>query len=49
LNYLGHTSKTDVTLNEEADEYRWCSLEEAYQLPLNNPTRILLDWYKKNH
>jgi len=49
LNYLAHTSKTEVTLNEEADEYRWCSLEEADQLPLNTPTRILLDWYKKNH
>ncbi|MCX6947215.1 MAG: NUDIX domain-containing protein, partial [Verrucomicrobia bacterium] len=49
LNYLAHTSKTEVTLNEEADEYRWCSLEESYQLPLNTPTRILLDWYKKNH
>jgi hypothetical protein len=23
-------------------------LEECYQLPLNIPTRILLDWYRKN-
>ena len=22
--------------------------EECYQLNLNTPTRILLDWYKKN-
>jgi 8-oxo-dGTP pyrophosphatase MutT (NUDIX family) len=48
LNYIAHTSETKVTLNAEADEYRWCTLEECYQLNLNTPTRILLDWYKKN-
>jgi 8-oxo-dGTP pyrophosphatase MutT (NUDIX family) len=48
LNYIAHTTKTHVTLNAEADEYRWCKLEECYQLNLNTPTRILLDWYKKN-
>jgi ADP-ribose pyrophosphatase YjhB (NUDIX family) len=46
LNYLATTSQSTVTLNAEADEYRWSTLEECYQLPLNNPTRILLDWYK---
>ena len=46
LNYLATTSQSAVTLNAEADEYRWCTLEECYQLPLNTPTRILLDWYK---
>jgi 8-oxo-dGTP pyrophosphatase MutT (NUDIX family) len=48
LNYIAHTKKIQVTLNAEADEYRWCTLEECYQLNLNTPTRILLDWYKKN-
>ncbi len=46
LNYLGQTSTTQVTLNEEADEFRWCTLAECEQLPLNTPTRILLDWYR---
>ena len=32
-----------VQLNTEAQEYRWLTLEQAYQLPLNSPTRILLD------
>lgn len=43
LNYLARTSQTDVTLNEEAVEYRWVTVDEAYELPLNTPTRILLD------
>ncbi len=47
LNYLAHTNTTEVTLNEEADEYRWVSLDEAYELPLNTPTRTLLDEYAK--
>ncbi len=46
LNYIGHTTQSKVILNAEADEFRWCSLEECYQLPLNTPTRILLDWYR---
>lgn len=32
-----------VQLNDEAQEFRWCSLDEAFQLPLNQPTRILLE------
>ncbi|MEM6820988.1 MAG: HAD hydrolase-like protein [Verrucomicrobiota bacterium] len=43
LNYLVHTDQTDVTLNEEADEYRWVSYEEAWNLPLNEPTKVLLE------
>jgi len=43
LNYTAHTSETRVVLNEEADEYRWVTLKEAYALELNTPTRILLD------
>ena len=46
LNYIAQTQQHVVTLNAEADEYRWCTLEECYQLNLNTPTRILLDWYK---
>jgi hypothetical protein len=32
-----------VTLNEEAQEYRWVTATEARSLPLNGPTRVLLD------
>ena len=31
-----------VTLNEEAQEFRWVKPDEALKMPLNEPTRILL-------
>jgi phosphoglycolate phosphatase-like HAD superfamily hydrolase/ADP-ribose pyrophosphatase YjhB (NUDIX family) len=34
---------TDVRLNEEAQEFRWVTMDEAYRLKLNTPTRVLLD------
>ena len=44
LNYSCHvTGKTDVSLNEEAQAFRWVSELDARQLNLNRPTRILLD------
>lgn len=43
LNYLARTDQWEVTLNEEADEYRWVTLEEADALPLNEPTRRLIE------
>jgi len=43
LNYIVHTKQTEVALNDEADDYRWVSYEDAYKLPINTPTRILLD------
>jgi phosphoglycolate phosphatase-like HAD superfamily hydrolase/ADP-ribose pyrophosphatase YjhB (NUDIX family) len=42
LNYFARTEDRDVVLNEEADEYRWVTVEEAERLPLNQPTRTLL-------
>jgi hypothetical protein len=33
----------EVTLNEEAQAYQWCDLESCLDLPLNRPTRILVD------
>ena len=42
LNYLACTPGGEVVLNEEADEFRWVTAEEAWQLTLNEPTRILL-------
>jgi phosphoglycolate phosphatase len=44
LNYTCRaTGSQTVLLNEEAEEYRWLPLEDALELPLNTPTRILLD------
>ena len=42
LNYLARATTTAVTLNDEAEEFRWLSLTEALALDLNQPTRILL-------
>lgn len=47
LNYTARTESSEVVLNEEADEFRWVTIDEAYQLPLNTPTRILLDQYAR--
>lgn len=33
----------DVTLNDEAEEWRWVSLDDAAGLALNHPTRVLLN------
>jgi phosphoglycolate phosphatase len=44
LNYVCRALGTQsVTLNEEAQDFRWTSLEDALKLDLNTPTRILLD------
>jgi ADP-ribose pyrophosphatase YjhB (NUDIX family) len=44
LNYTCEAVEdVQVRLNEEAQEYRWCAMDEALQLPLNTPTRILLE------
>ncbi|MEM9399065.1 MAG: NUDIX domain-containing protein [Verrucomicrobiota bacterium] len=43
LNYIAYTHQSDVVLNEEAEEYRWVTFEEAMQLDLNQPTRTLLE------
>jgi len=39
-----------VRLNDEAREYRWLTLEEALNMPINQPTRrLLLAVASKNH
>ena len=43
LNYTAHADRRDVVLNDEAEDYRWVSREEAARMDLNGPTRILLD------
>ena len=43
LNYSCHAQNIDkVALNDEAEEFRWVTLEDASRLPLNIPTKILL-------
>lgn len=38
------TSRAEVKLNDEAQEFRWVTPEEALQMPLNTPTlRLLLE------
>lgn len=41
-------SKDDVVLNEEAQEYRWMTIEEALKEELTRETHVLLNWYKEN-
>lgn len=44
MNYTCQTvGAIDVRLNEEAREYRWMTLDEALRMPINQPTRILLE------
>jgi phosphoglycolate phosphatase len=48
LNYTCRTlGSNTVRLNEEAFEYRWVKAEEAFALPLNHPTRFLLETVQK--
>ena len=43
LNYTcRQIGSATVRLNEEAEEFRWVTLDEAWKLPLNTPTKILL-------
>jgi phosphoglycolate phosphatase len=43
LNYTCQTEGSEVRLNEEAQEHRWMSLRAALEMPLNQPTRLLLE------
>jgi ADP-ribose pyrophosphatase YjhB (NUDIX family) len=44
LNYTCRVEGPDaVVLNEESQEHAWVTRAEARSLPLNTPTRILLD------
>lgn len=42
LNYIAKATSCDVTLNDEAEEYRWVTVEEAFALELNTATIQLL-------
>jgi len=44
LNYTCEcVGQPQVRLNEEAAEFRWVTMDEVEELPLNTPTRILLE------
>jgi len=43
LNYTCIAESDAVTLNDEAEEYRWVTTEAALALPLNTPTRNLIE------
>ena len=36
-------AEAEVRLNEEAQEFRWVSAAQALEMPLNQPTRTLLE------
>ena len=42
LNYLAKASTHEVTLNEEAEDFRWFTVDDALKLELNSATKILL-------
>lgn len=42
LNYTARATTTQVTLNDEAEAFRWLTPTEALALDLNQPTRTLL-------
>lgn len=42
FNYVARSCGGEVVLNDEAEEFRWLTLEEGLAMPLNEPTRILL-------
>jgi phosphoglycolate phosphatase len=44
LNYTVRArGPVEVRLNEEAQEFRWVTVAQALELPLNRPTRVLLE------
>ena len=43
LNYTAEADTDTAVLNEEAEEFRWVTAEEAMAMDLNTPTRILLE------
>ena len=43
LNYICTANSHEVTLNDEAEDFIWVTVEEAFKLDLNTATKILLD------
>ncbi|MCX6900079.1 MAG: NUDIX domain-containing protein [Verrucomicrobia bacterium] len=47
LNFTCRADATVVQLNEELEDFRWISTEDALKLELNKPTRILIETYAR--
>ena len=45
FDYVCRTDSTDVTLNEEAEEYVWVSLGEALEMPIEPYTDVAIREY----
>ena len=43
LNYTCRTDAHHVVLNDEAETFRWVTVKEALEMPLNTPTRALIE------
>ncbi|MCH7225228.1 HAD hydrolase-like protein [Haloferula sp. A504] len=43
LNYHARRRSGEVILNDEAEEFRWVTADEAASMDLNRPTRVLLE------
>lgn len=48
LNFIALAEDTQVTLNDEAQQYVWVTPEEALTYDLNTPTRVLLEFYRSH-
>jgi len=45
FDYVCRTDSLDVTLNDEAQEYVWVTVEEALELPIEPYTRTAIEMY----
>jgi len=45
LNFTARSLSGEVKLNDEAQEWKWVSLEDALRMDLNRPTRTLIEHY----
>ena len=43
MNFTAEAVAGEVVINEEAEEFRWVTTEEAFGMELNRPTRVLLE------
>jgi nucleoside triphosphatase len=50
FDYTCRTDTIEATLNHEAEEYRWVSLDEAHELPIDSYTQTAINaCLEKNH
>lgn len=47
INYFAFSEETWVSLNNEAEEYRWVKAGEAFSMDLNTYTKVLIEAYLK--